>query len=442
MAHRVLILGGGFGGVVTAQELEKRLGRRGDVEIWLVSRDNFFLFTPLLPEVTSGRLEARHVVNPLRGMVKKTWCITAEVEQIDLAERVVTVLGGDGDLHRLRYDTLVLALGGVTRTFNIPGIEEYTVGMKSLADAFSLRNRIVEMFERADIEDNDEQRRPELTFVVGGGGFAGVQTAGEIEDFIHGLRRWYPGLRDATVRLYLVEAGERVLNEIGGSVSRYAMRVLEKRGFEVRLNTPLREVRENEIVVGDGEVIPTRTVVWTGGVGPNPLVAQIGLQTDRAGRAITNEYLETSHPGVFALGDCATIPNLDDPAGKPHPPTAQHALREAARLARNIVARIDGQPMEAFRYKTLGTLASLGHHTGVGVVFGLRVRGWIGWLMWRGYYWLRLPRFNRKVRVVLDWLLNGLFGTDPVQLKVEDERSAMRSTGTRRPLAGARAGDR
>ena len=189
--HRVLVLGGGFAGVETVKALERRLGRRTDVEIWLVSRDNFMLFTPLLPEVCSGVLEPRHVVSPLRGMVRRpsTWCITADVEQIDLDARRVTVLGGDGDLHRLGFDTLVLALGGVTHAFGIPGIGDYEAGMKTLADAFGLRNRIIEMLERADLEENEAERNAQLSFVVGGGGFSGVETAGEIEDFIGRLRR-------------------------------------------------------------------------------------------------------------------------------------------------------------------------------------------------------------------------------------------------------------
>ena len=435
MSHRIIVLGGGFAGLTTVQQLEKRLGKRPDVAIWLVSRDNFMLFTPLLPEITSGRLEPRHVVNPNRVMVKRSWCVTAEVKEIDLERRVVTVLGGDGDLHRMWYDELVLALGGAPRTFNIPGIEEYTVGMRSLADAFGLRNRIIEMFERAELEDDDAERRALLTFVVAGGGFSGVETAGEIEDFVRSVRRWYPDLKEEPVRLYLVEASERLLSEIGGRTSEYAFRALERRGYDIRLSTPLREVRANEVVIGDGQVIGTRTVVWTGGVGPNPLVAEIGVETDRAGRAITDAYMQTSRPGVFALGDCAAIPNPHDPAGRPQPPTAQHAIREAATLAGNVVAYIDGRPMEAFGYKTLGTLASLGHRTGVGVVFGVQVRGWIAWVMWRGYYWLRLPRFNRKVRVGLDWTLSALFGSDPVQLKVDEPGSALSSTGTRRHLA-------
>jgi len=437
--HRVLILGGGFGGVTTAQELEKRLGRRRDVEIWLVSSDNFLLFTPLLPEVCSGILEPRHVVAPLRGMVRhpSTWCITSHVEKIDLDGAAVIVTGGDGHSHRLAYDTLVVALGGVTHTFNIPGIDEHAMGMKTLADAFSLRNRIIEMLERADLEEDPAARKAQLTFVVGGAGSSGVETVGEIEGFIRQLRsRYYPKIRHDEIRIHLIELGDKVLREMTPGMGEYAARRLAQRGIQVQLNTPLTEVREHEVDAGSGKdrhTIPTRTLVWAGGVRPAPVVAECGIEVDHAGRAITRPTMETSREGVFAIGDCAAIPDLADPGGRPYSPTAQNAVREARQLARNVIARIDGGEMAPFRYRPLGTLASIGRRTGVGTVFGVNVRGWIAWVMWRGYYWSRVPGLNRKVHIALDWLLTAAFGADPVQLKVEDVRSAMGSSGRRRP---------
>jgi NADH dehydrogenase len=437
--HRVLILGGGFAGVTTAQALEKRLRRRRDVEIWLVSSDNFLLFTPLLPEVCSGILEPRHVVAPLRGMVrrKSTWCVTADVEKIDLAAGRVVVMGGDGHSHRLAFDTLVLALGGVTHTFGIPGIEDYAMGMKTLADAFSLRNRIIEMLERAEIEEDAAARQAELTFVVGGAGSSGVETVGEIEGFIRHLRhRYYPEIREDEISIHLIELGDQVLREMTPDMGTYAARRLARRGIQIHLGTPLTEVREHEVVVGRGShsrTIPTRTLIWTGGVRPAPLVAKSGLEVDHAGRAVTKATMETSQGGVFAIGDCAAIPDSADPGARAFAPTAQNAVREARQLATNIVARIDGGTMAPFHYRPLGTLASIGRRTGVGSVFGVHVRGWIAWFMWRGYYWSRLPGLNRKVHVALDWLLIALFGADPVQLKVEDVRSAMGSSGRRRP---------
>jgi NADH dehydrogenase len=433
--HRVLILGGGFAGIETAQALEKRLKRRSDVEIWLVSAENFMLFTPLLPEVCSGVLEPRHVVTPLRAMLHRasSWPITAEVQKIDLGERQVTVLGGDGDVHRLRYDTLVLALGAETATFGITGIEEYAAGMKTLADAFGLRNRIIEMLERAEIEDDPAERQAQLTFVVGGGGFSGVETAGEIEDFIHRVRkRYYPKIGDDEVRTYLVELKGRLLPEMPADMGAYARRRLEQRGYRVLLETPIKQVAEDHVAVGDDQTIPTRTLIWTGGIQPDPLVRDSGVEVDRAGRAVVQATMQTSEPGVFAIGDCAWIPQPRH-EGQAYAPTAQNAVREAKQLADNIMARIDGGELRSFRYETIGTLASIGAYTGVGVVFGIKVRGLLAWFMWRGYYWLRLPGFNRKVRVAVDWLLTVIFGADPVQLKVDDARSALGSSGVRRP---------
>jgi len=365
---------------------------------------------------------------------QSTWCITAEVEAIDTQAHTVTVIGGDGDPHRLHYDTLVMALGGITHTFGIPGLEEHAVGMKTLADAFSLRNRVIEMLERAELEDDRLARQADLTFVVGGGGLSGVETAGELEDFVRRVRgRYYPKIGATEIRTYLVELKDELLGELPPDMGAYARQRLERRGFTVRLGTPIREVREAEVVIGNGETIPTRTVVWSGGVRPAPMVARSGVEVDHAGRVKALPTMETSRSTAFAIGDCALIPNVEEADGRPFAPTAQNAVREAKRLAANVVARIDGRPLEPYRYRTIGTLASVGHHTGVGVVFGIRVRGWIAWFMWRGYYWSRVPGINRKVRVAIDWALTALFGTDPVQLKVEDASSAMGSSGRRHP---------
>src|SRR6185436_2247216 len=335
--HRVLILGGGFAGVETAKHLERLTRRRDDVEIWLVSRENFTLFTPLLPEVCSGQLEARHCVTALRAQMRRpsSWAITADVEGIDLDAKQVTVMGGDGDLHRLNYDSLVVALGGETATFGIRGITEYAVGMKTLADAFALRNRAIEMLERADLEEEPEMRRSQLTFVIGGAGFSGVETAGELEDFVRRVRkRFYPKIRSDEIRVHLVELKDRVLPEQSPEMGAYAARKLAARGFRIHLETPIREVRKDGVLIGDGELIPSRTVVWTGGVQPSPVVKDAGIEVDRAGRVIVGPTMETSREFVWAIGDCARIPNADEPEAF-HAPTAQNAVREAKRLARN-----------------------------------------------------------------------------------------------------------
>ncbi len=436
--HRVLILGGGFAGVETGRHLEKLTRRRDDVEVWLVSRENFTVFTPLLPEVCSGQLEARHCVTALRAQLRhpSSWAVTADVESIDLDAAQVTVMGGDGDRHRLNYDSLVIALGGETATFGIAGITEYTVGMKTLADAFALRNRVIEMLERADLEEDAEERRAQLSFVVGGAGFSGVETAGEIEDFVRRVRRrYYPKIAATDIGLHIVEIKDRVLPEMPVEMGDYAAKKLRDRGFEIHLGTPMKEVREDGVIIGDGEFIPSRTVIWTGGVQPSPVVRESGIETDKAGRAVVQPTMQTSRAGVWAIGDCALIPKVDE-EGAYHAPTAQNAVREAKRLAKNVIASIDGRAsdVEPFRYRVIGTLASIGHHTGVGVVFGFRVRGWLAWFMWRGYYWSRVPGIGGKARVALDWFLNALFGSDPVQLKVDyPGTGGMGPSGTRRP---------
>ncbi len=436
--HRILVLGGGFAGVETARHLERLAKRRDDVEIWLVSRENFTLFTPLLPEVCSGMLEARHTVTALRAQLRRpsSWAVTADVQAIDLDGKQVTVIGGDGDPHRLNFDSLVIALGGETATFGIKGIPEYTVGMKTLADAFALRNRIIEMLERAELEDDPAEKQAQLTFVVGGGGFSGVETAGEVEDFVRRVRRrYYAKIRDNEPSGHIIELNERLLMEMPDGMGQYAAEKLAKRGYRIHTNTAIKEVRVDGVVIGDDdEFIPARTVIWTGGVRPSPVVHESGIEVDKAGRAIVSGSMETSRPGVWAIGDCALIPKISEQDAY-HAPTAQNAVREAKRLAKNILASIDGRPreVEPFEYRTIGTLASIGHRTGVGVVFGVRVRGWIAWFMWRGYYWSRVPGIGGKARVGFEWFLNAIFGSDPVQLKVDYPGTAgMGPSGTRR----------
>ena len=330
----------------------------------------------------------------------------------------------------------MIALGGETATFGIKGIHEYAVGMKTLADAFALRNRVIEMLERADLETDPAERAALLTFVVGGAGFSGVETAGEMEDFVrHVRRRFYPKIRPDEVTCHLVELKDQVLPEMPAEMGDYAARKLRERGYQLRLGTPIKEVREDGVVVGNGELIPTRTVMWTGGVQPSHVVGEAGIEVDKAGRAVVQPTMATNREGVWAIGDCARIPDVVGEGGY-HAPTAQNAVREAKRLARNIVASIDGrrEAIEPFRYRTIGTLASIGHRTGVGVVFGIRVRGWIAWVMWRGYYWSRVPGIGGKARVAFDWLLHSLFGSDPVQLKVDyNGTGGMGPSGRRRP---------
>ncbi len=343
-AHRVLVLGGGFAGAETARRIERLARRREDVEVWLVSRENFTLFTPLLPEVCSGQLEARHCVTALRAQLRRpsSWALTATVESIDLDAKQAIVTGGDGDLHRLNYDTLVIALGGETATFGIRGITEYAVGMKTLADAFALRNRLIEMLERAELETDPEERRAQLTFVIGGGGFSGVETAGEIEDFIRRVRRrYYRKIDPAEVTGHIVELGDRLLREMPPEMGEYAARRLAKRGYEIHLNTAIREVREGGVLIGEGTFIPSRTIVWTGGVKPSPVAREAGLEVDKSGRAITAPTMEASRPGVWAIGDCALIPDVQEATGGP-PMSTPSGIARSGRSRASVTSTASG----------------------------------------------------------------------------------------------------
>ena len=438
--HRVLILGGGFAGVETAKHLERLTRRRDDVEIWLVSRENFTLFTPLLPEVCSGQLEARHCVTALRAQMRRpsSWAITADVEGIDLDAKQVTVMGGDGDLHRLNYDSLVIALGGETATFGIRGITEYAVGMKTLADAFALRNRIIEVLERADLEEDPAERAAELTFVVGGAGFSGVETAGEIEDFIRRVRRrFYPKIRPDEIRCHIVELNERVLAEMPPEMGEYAARKLRARGYEIHLGTPIREVREGGVVIGDGEFIPARTVVWTGGVRPSPVVRDSGIEVDKGGRAVVQADDGDEPAGRVGHRRLRADPGCRRGGRLPRADRAERGPRgEAPRAQRR---RLDRRPRAGDpavplpRHRHAGEHRS--SHRGRRRVRhpGARVgsRGSCG----AATTGRRVPGIGGKARVGLDWFVHAIFGSDPVQLKVDypGERGGMGPSGRRRP---------
>lgn len=413
---KVLILGGGFGGLYTAIELEKRLARDPDVQITLVNRDNFFSFTPMLHEVAASDLDLTHIVNPVRKMLKHVNLFLGDVQQIDLpAKKVIVIHGSDRHTHELRYDHLVIGLGAVTNFYQLPGLEERALTMKSLGDAIHLRNRLIANLEEADTECalRDSLREPLMTCVVAGGGFAGVETIAAVNDFVREALRFYRNLREEQVRMVLVHSGAVILPELSERLGRYAQKKLAQRGVEIRLNVRVTGVTDDGVQLSDGTLIKTKTVVWTAGTAPNPLVAGLACGKDH-GRIIANEFLEVAGwPGVWALGDCATIP---DPAtGKSYPPTAQHALREGRVLARNIGAAIRGGRKKAFVFSTLGQLATIGRRTGVANILGINFSGFIAWWLWRTIYLSKLPRAEKKLRVALDWTLDLLFSKDLVQ---------------------------
>jgi NADH dehydrogenase len=413
---RILLLGGGFGGLYTAIELEKQLARHPEVAITLVNRDNFFSFTPMLHEVAASDLDITHIVNPVRKMLKRTHLFLGDVRRIDLEKKLVSVThGSDHHGHELPYDHLVIGLGAVTNFYQLPGLAARALTMKSLGDAIHLRNHLIQNLEEADTECAVQAclREPLLTCVVAGGGFAGVETIAGVNDFVREALHFYRNLHAEQVRMVLVHPGPVILPELSEKLGRYAQMKLAQRGVEVHLQARVSGVTDDGVQLSNGTFIKTKTLVWTAGSAPNPLLAELACPKDR-GRIVANEFLAVpDRPGVWALGDCAVIP--DPKTGKPYPPTAQHALRQGRVLARNIAAAIRGGRQRPFVFSTLGQLASIGRRVGVANILGINFSGFIAWWLWRTIYLAKLPRAEKKVRVALDWTLDLLFSKDLVQ---------------------------
>jgi NADH dehydrogenase len=414
---RIVILGGGFGGVYTALHLERLLGATGEVDITLVSRDNFFLFTPMLHEVAASDIDITHIVSPLRALLKRTTVFIGDVTAIDLERRVVSVSHGfEAHHHELAYDQLVVALGAVTNFYGLPGLEAHALTMRTLGDAIHLRNRIIATLEEADSECSTTGSGL-MTCVVAGGGFAGVETIAGINDFVRDALPFYPRLSASRIRMVLVHAGPVILPELGEKLGTYAHQKLAARGVDIMTEARVSEVTAHGVTLADGRTIPSRLVVWTAGTSPHPLLHTLPCPLDR-GRIVVDDTLEVpAHRGVWALGDCARVP--DGRTGNAYPPTAQHALREARIVARNLAARLRGRPSIAFRFRTMGQLAALGRRTGVARIAGVNFSGFFAWWLWRTIYLSKLPRFEKKVRVALDWTLDLLFTKDFVQFLAE-----------------------
>lgn len=408
---RIVILGGGFGGVATAQYLDQTAARRPDVEVTLVSRDNFTLFTPMLHEIAAGDLEPAHICNPLRKLLRRVTVLTGEVTAIHLAARRLTISYGVSTLTReLAFDHLVLALGSETNYLGIPGVAEHALGIKVLGDAALLRARVISMLENASIECDPGRRKRMLTFVVVGGGFAGVETVGAVNDLARESLPRYGKIDPREVRVVLIQGGEAILPELGDELGRYTQEKLEERQVEIKLEVKVVAYTERTIHCADGETIPTDTLVWAGGVSPSPILKDLPLELHR-GRVVVDSTLEVpSFSGVWAVGDCAAI--IDPTSEAPYPPTAQHALREGRRAAKNICARLDGKGTTAFKYKAPGQLASIGRRTGVARIFGLKFSGVVGWILWRTVYLMKLPTLEKKLRVGLQWALDAVFERD------------------------------
>jgi len=415
----ILILGGGFSGVEVLKKVQDVLEDNVNINISLVSEDNFFLFTPMLPEVSSGMIESRHITTPIRTFCRRAKFYEAKVDSIDLKNKSVTISRLlDMKKKEIKYDYLVLALGSKTNYFGNKNLERYALTIKTLADAMAIRNHILSMFESADQEDDTVLKEKLLTFVVVGGGFSGVETVGEINDFIReSAEHFYRSIDPKKIRIILVSSGPRILPEAGDELGDYAVNFLSKAGIEILTNTKVLDVGKDFVLLDNKTNIPCNTLIWAGGVAMDPVVSSLECEHDKLGRVVVDEYLcIKDYPNVFALGDCAFI--MDTASGKPCPPTAQHAIQEAKIVSENLISSIKGaKTKNVFNYKSKGTMAIVGKRTGVAILMGHKVKGLLAWFIWRQYYLARLPSSQKKIRVTVDWILDLFSKRDVTRLR-------------------------
>jgi NADH dehydrogenase len=433
---RIVVLGGGFGGVATTRHLERLLGRNADVEITLVSRDNFFVLTPLLFEACTGRLELRHCAQPIRAALRHARFVEAAVEGVDVERQLVRAVAAEGATYDIPYDNLVVSLGASTNESVIPGSSN-AFTFKTMADALVLRNHLIEQLERADAAAGAATRQGCLTVVIIGGGLVGVELLGELTAFADDVLRFYPRIRRDEIRFSLFEAGPRILPEIDESLGAVATRVLEGRGADIRVATPVKAIEPRRLHLA-GETIDAGTIILAAGIVPSTIASAIPVAHDKRGRIDVDGTMRSrSHPQVWALGDCASIPGPD---GRPYPALAQHTVREAKQLARNIQAVARGRSPAPFLFRPLGTMASLGHTRAVARVLGVRLTGFPAWWIRRTYYLFQMPRWDRRLRIVLDWTVALFFRPDITKVGLQVEREQVRQA--REMAGGAVSGSR
>ena len=432
---RILIAGGGYGGMHTALRLE-RLLRPGEATVMIADPRAYMTYQPLLAEAAAGNLEPRHVVVPLRAVLRRTQVIKAAVSSVDHPRRIAHLTTGGGDDRPVGYDMLVLAPGSISRALPIPGLAETGIGFKTIGEAIHLRNHVLEQLDAAASASSADARRAALTFVFAGGGYAGVEALAELQDMAFDACARYPEISHREMRWILVEAADRILPEVSRAMADYTAALLRRRHIEVRLRTRLTSAEDGRIRLDDGEEFGAGTLVWTAGVAPSPLASRAGLPTDARGRVIVSEFLAVQGTDdAWALGDCAAVPDLAAGGGALCAPTAQHAWRQARRLAGNIAAVLLGGTPRPYRHASAGSVASLGLYRGVAEVYGLRMRGFPAWMIHRTYHLLRLPTMNRRLRVVADWTLALLFPREVVSLDVlehprQDFQAALRVIAT------------
>jgi NADH dehydrogenase len=433
---RILIIGGGYVGMYTALRLQRRL-RPGEAQITVIDPVSYMTYQPFLPEAAAGNLEPRHVVVPLRKVLPKADILNGRVTRVDHASKTAWVLPYEGAEFAISYDILVMAPGSVARTLPIPGLAEHGIGFKSVAEAIYLRNHVLNRLDVAATTEDPAIRKRALTFLVVGGGYAGIECLAELEDMARDALRFYPSIAPRDMRWVLVEATGRILPEVSESMGVYTVEQLRARNIEVRLSTRVNSMTGGHVVLDDGTEFDAETIIWTAGVKPNPLLRDADLPLDDKGRVRATEFLSVEGvDDAWVAGDCAAVPDLTKP-GQFTGPSAQHAVRQAARLGDNIIAKLRGQPVKPYRHAYAGSVASLGLHKGVAEVYGIKLRGMPAWWMHRTYHLARVPTVNRKVRVVTDWTIALFFRREIVSLgslqrpREEWERIALPEGSTR-----------
>jgi len=412
----IVIVGGGFAGVQTAQDLEKAFGADPHVSLTIVSDTNALLFTPMLAEVAGGSLEPAHICRPVRTSLRRTQIVHGRAEWIDVEQkRVLYVpMANSSQMRELPFDHLVLAVGSVSHYLGLPGVEASAFNFKSLRDAMRIRNHVIDMLENADQEPHAERRKAMLTFVIAGAGFAGAELTGALNDFVRGALPYYPNIPPDEVKIVAVHPRDSILPELSRSLADYALERMRARGVTFKLATRVASARPGVVILNPREIIRTETLIWTAGVRPHPLAQALPTLHDKRGAVVVDSHLAvTGLPGIWALGDCAVITNSQ--TGQPYPATAQYALREAHTLAHNIHASVHGKPQKSFHFTALGMLCVVGHHTACAEIKGWRFSGFLAWFLWRSIYLSKLPGMERKVRVVFDWTAELFFPRDMVQ---------------------------
>ena len=413
---RILVVGGGYVGMYTALRLLRRL-RSGEATVTVVDPRSYMTYQPFLPEAAGGAVSARHVVVPLRRVLRGAEVVTGRVTGIDHAARTATVAPLEGQPYPLGYDVLVSAVGAVSRTLPVPGLAEWATGFRTVEEAIQLRNRVLECLDIAESTRDEDVRRRNLTVVVVGGGFAGVEALAELEDMARYATRYYPSIDPGDLRFVLVEAAAAILPEVGPEMGVWTLEQLRRRGIDVRLETRLESTVGGHVVLSDGTELDAETVVWTAGVRAHPVLAATDLPLDERGRVRTDAAMRVvGLADAWAAGDAAAVPDLTGEAGATCAPNAQHAVRQSKVLADNVVATLRGRPVREYRHKYVGSVAGLGLYHGVANVYGVKVRGLPAWFMHRTYHVSKVPTLSRKARVVVDWTLALFFRREIVSL--------------------------